>query len=227
MTANLGYSELIFRVEELVCASRGVLPDEASPYFSRSFFLTGKSRRRTLPQFEPGCFASGLSAPHPSGTEVPQRLLTRLSPPDCAPPPLRHRLGKCVPIAIHLRRSFLRYRPSASRSGRGVAEESLMKLRTAPPTVHEARQQESSRLVLPPLTERLAASAQPPGIIGGGFPPAALLRSSSLFARPGSFGAGLEGGGKGALSCRKNLRVNRNSDSQAPSSVPFQVQSSF
>ena len=33
--------------------------------------------------------------------------------------------------AIPLRRSFLRYRPSVSRSGRGVADESLTRLRTA------------------------------------------------------------------------------------------------
>jgi hypothetical protein len=72
---------------------------------------------------------------------------------------------ECWPIAIHLRRSFLRYRPSASRFGRGVAEESLTRLRTASRT-HEPRQQELARLVLPPPAQSLAAIAQLPGIIG-------------------------------------------------------------
>ena len=102
---------------------------------------------------------------------------------------------ECWPIAIHLRRSFLRYRPSASRSGRGVADQSLARLRTASHP-HEPRQQKLARLVFPPPTQRLAASVQPPRVNWGGFPLAALLRSSSLSLAPAHSARCLEGGEK-------------------------------
>ena len=100
-----------------------------------------------------------------------------------------------LPIAIHPRRSFLRYRPSASRSGRGVADQSLARLRTASHP-HEPRQQKLARLVFPPPTQRLAASVQPPRVNWGGFPLAALLRSSSLSLAPAHSARCLEGGEK-------------------------------
>ena len=103
---------------------------------------------------------------------------------------------ECWPMAIHLRRSFLRYRPSASRSGRGSQKNRWRG--SAPPPAPTSHANKLARLVLPPQTQRLATSAQPPGIIGGGFPQAALLRSSSLPLAPAHSAPGLEGGGKGA-----------------------------
>ena len=137
---------------------------------SRTFLgpvLEGEESLATLPQFEPVRSASGLSTPHPSRNPKGFRnaFLTRLRRRNCAPPPSQHRFARVMPMAILLRRSFIRYRPSASRSGRGVAEESLTRLRTASRT-HEPRQQELARLVLPPPAQSLAAIAQLPGIIG-------------------------------------------------------------
>jgi len=100
-------------------------------YDSWLFPLAGKSLA-TLPRFEPVRRAAGLSTPHPSGTQVPQRLLTRLRRRTCAPPPFPHRFARvlthCDPSAPLL--------PALPAFGRGVADESLTRLRTASHT-HE------------------------------------------------------------------------------------------
>jgi len=167
------------------------------PFILSSFAipLAGK-RRSPLPRFETVRLATGLSTPHPCGTQVPQRLLTRLRRRTCARLLPSTDSRECWTIATHRHRSFLRYRPLAYRSGRGVADESLTRLRTASRT-HEPRQQELTRLVLPPQTQSLAASTQPPRSNRGGFPLAALLWSSSLSLAPARRGA-RKGGGKGA-----------------------------
>jgi hypothetical protein len=88
-----------------------------------------------FPQFEPVRRRTSCQLPIPAET-----------PGVSATPSLRGFAGETVPhplpstdsrerwpMAILLRRSFLRCRPSASRSGRGVAEESLTRLRTPLP----------------------------------------------------------------------------------------------
>jgi len=109
--------------------------------FLRPAFV-GEESLATLPQFEPVRSASGLLLPIPAETP---RVSATPSLRGFAGEPVPHPLPgtdsrECWPMVIHLRRSFLRFRPSASRSGRGVADESLTWLRTASRT-HEPHQQ--------------------------------------------------------------------------------------
>jgi len=108
-----------------------------------------------LPLF---CWLGRISRPFPRSSpsaplSVSQLPIPAETPRVSATPSLRGFAGEtvphplprtdsreCWPMAIHLRRSFLRYRPSASRSGRGVTEESLTWLRPASRT-HEPGQQ--------------------------------------------------------------------------------------
>ena len=172
---NRDCSELIFWVEGLVYIPSSSSRRSEPVLFLASFSFDGEESPTTLPQFEPVRSASSLSTPHPSRNPKGFRnaFPTRLRRRTCARLLSRTDSRECWPIAIHLRRSFLRYRPSASRFGRGVAEESLTRLRTASRT-HEPRQQELARLVLPPPAQSLAASAQPPRDNRGGIALAAL-----------------------------------------------------
>ena len=130
-----------FRVERLVCTFHGVLPDVASPYFSSSCFCRGRVASDPSPvRARPLRFRSLTPHPRRNPKGFRNAFPTRLRRRNCAPPSSQHRFAACRPMAILLRRSFLRYRPSASRSGRGVAEESLTRLRPASRT-HEPRQQ--------------------------------------------------------------------------------------
>jgi len=118
----------------------GVSPSNWKPAGPEDFI--GVAREVALPQFEPVRSASGLSTPHPSRNPKGFRnaFPTRLRRRTCARLLSRTDSRESWPIAIHLRRSFLRSRPSVSRSGRGVVEESLTRLRTTSRT-HEPRQQ--------------------------------------------------------------------------------------
>jgi len=156
-------------------------PDAAQNATAHQLFPDGRCRLKekglaTLPQFEPVRSAAGLSTPHPSRNPKGFRnaFLTRLRRRNCAPPPSQHRFARVMPMAILLRRSFIRYRPSASRSGRGVAEESPTRLRPASRT-HDPRQQKLSRIVLPFACLTVDSHCSASGNNWGGFAQAALL----------------------------------------------------
>jgi hypothetical protein len=130
-------------------------------------------------------------------------------------------------MAIHLRRSFLRYRPSVSRSGRGVAEESLTRLRAASRS-HEPRQQVGTPRVAitdPKTGSQWSASGDNWGRLPIGCSAKVLLAG----ARPGS-APGLEGGGKGALSCHNTSILPSSAGTQTESQgraevlIPFELE---
>jgi hypothetical protein len=149
----------------------------------------------------------GLSLNSPSlrKPSFPQRLPDAASPRRLCPPPLQHRLRKCVPrrsicaapfFATGLR-PHLTPTPTASRSGRGVADESLTRLRTASLT-HEPRQQVvTSRVATtdPKIDSQRSASE---GQLGR-LPAGCLAKVLLALARPGSIGAGPGRRRKGAL----------------------------
>jgi len=162
-----------------------------------SFSFDGEESPTTLPQFEPVRSASGLSAPHPSGTQGSATPPYAASPANLCPAPFPAQIRKSVdplrsicaaPFSATGLRPHLTPSPSASRSGRGVADESLMRLRTASHT-HEARQQVVTPRVAaahPKIGSRCSASKGQSGSLRAGCFDKVLLAG----ARPGSIGAG-------------------------------------
>jgi len=110
--------------------------------------------------------------------------------------------------AIPLRRSSLRYRPSAPPDARayglplryGAAQRNRCGGSAPRPSLHEPCQQGLSRLLLPPARQMFGSHCSASGNNWGGFALAALPWASSLPLAPAHSAPGLEGGGKGALS---------------------------
>ncbi len=121
--------------------------------------------------------------------------------------------------AIPLRRSSLRYRPSAPPDARaygltlryGAAQMNRCGCSAPRPSLHEACQQKLSHLLLPPARQMFGSHCSASGNNWGGFALAALSWASSLPLAPAHSAPGLEGGGKGVRSCHKTLRGANNS----------------
>lgn len=119
----------------------------------------------------------------------PSSLPDAASPGRLCPPLCRRRLRGCVAHAIHLSRSFLRYRPPAYRSGRGVPDASLWRLRAG----HSIPGGTPTMVVMLPCRRSLAAIAQPPRIMGRlcrWLPCFALLAGARLRSARGREGGG-------------------------------------
>jgi hypothetical protein len=116
----------------------------------------------------------------------PSSFSRRRGVPGPQSPPIggRRCFGPSVAIVLPLTSGWRTHRECRDRriekavQRLGAPRQVWAGVRTACHT-HETRQQ-LAHLVLPPQAQRLAVSGQPPGIIEGGFPPATLLRSSSL-----------------------------------------------
>src|SRR5271166_1500896 len=98
------------------------------PFFERDNFRGSHfdwEESAPFPQFEPVRWRPVSQLPIPEETHFSATPSLRGFAGETVPHPLSSTDSReCWPMAILLRRSFLRYRPSASRSGRGVAEES-------------------------------------------------------------------------------------------------------
>jgi hypothetical protein len=177
-----------------VSRRRFLLTDRARTFLS--LFWTGKSPWRPFPSSSPSAPLSVSQLPIPAET-----------PRVSATPSLRGFAGETVPHplpstdsryvgpwrSIFAAPSFANgLRPPAP----GGAAKKNRRRGSAPPPAPTSRANKWARLVLPAQTQGLAASAQPPGIIGGGFPPAAPLWSSSLSLAPAHSAPRLEGGGR-------------------------------
>ena len=150
------------------------------------FFWRGRVWR-PFPGSSPSAPQPVSQLPIPAETSFRNAFLDAALPPRLCPPPFQHSLGKCLSIAIHLRRSFLRYRPSASRSGRGVADESLMRLRTAAHTHEPCQQVVTPRVAVahPKIGSQRSASKGQSGSLRASCFDKVLLAGT----RPRSFGA--------------------------------------
>jgi hypothetical protein len=175
----------------------------------RGWSFARSRRRATLPQFEPVRSASGLSTPHPSRNPKGFRnaFPTRLRRRNCAPPPSQHRFARVLahgdpsaPLLPSLPAFGLPLRAGRRRRIADEAPPRLPHPRAAPTSWHASCCHHRPKDWQPVLSLQ--------GIIGGGFPPAALLRSSSLSLAPAHSAPGLEGGGKGARSAEISAVVD-------------------
>jgi hypothetical protein len=128
------------------------------------------------------------------------------APGRLCPPPLQHRLRECGPKAIPLRRSFLRYRPSAPPDPRayrltlryGAAK--MNRWRGSAPPPCPARGAPTTVVTPSAATahQKFGGHHSASGDNWGGFALAALVMASSLPLAPAHLARSLEGGGKGA-----------------------------
>jgi hypothetical protein len=106
-----------------------------------------------------------LNSPSLRKPSFPQRLPDAAAPGRLCPPPLQHRLRECVPMRSLCAAPFsatglwprLTPAPTASRSAAGRRRGIAMEAPPRPP-LHETRQQQLSRLVLPPPSKKCQPS---------------------------------------------------------------------